>query len=124
MAAIESGPEHGHPVDQLQLAGRGDSRVEVLETTVRRQRDERQDRADGEKGEPRPQHTNERRRRERAECDGAHGQAPEEAQRATERMVGDRALKQREAGDVLDAVGDPDHPEQHQCHRQVGAGSD
>ena len=79
-----------------------------------------ENRADREERRLEPDQADDRGRDERADRRRAHREAPGHAEHAGQHVVGNRALEEREPGDVDDAVRGADHREQDDHGRGVG----
>ena len=115
--------EHRNALDETELRAGRHSLVDLDEPPVGRESQQRQDRADDEEGGTRPQDVHDDRRSDRAERHCAHGEPPEHAEDAREEVVGNRALQERDHGDVLHAVRGADDRQQEDRGTEVRAHS-
>ena len=87
---------------------------------MRDQDEHGENRADHEERRPQAQQAEDRRRDERTDRHRAHREAPRHAEHASQHVVRNRALEEREPGDVDDAVRRADRREQNEHGHGIG----
>ena len=115
--------EHRDVVDHRQLArGTGRRAVDRHEAAPRQEREHREDHADDDESRLRAHEADYGRSDDRPERDTSHRKAPDSTEGAGQHVVGNDPLKERERGDVLDAVGRAHDGQQEQRCREKGRG--
>ena len=112
--------EHRHFAQEGEpRGGGGHVAVDGAELRPRDQRQQRQDRSNDGEGRTWAECADDGGGGDRAHCYCAHHHAPGDAEDAAEDLVGDDALEEREACDVLEAVGGADNREEEDRDREV-----
>ena len=105
-------PEHGHPVQQVdvEVPDADQGPVHPTQPPPRRYREDRTEQTDRYQRSPHTGPVDHHRREDRSDADGQHDQALQHSEHAGQHLVGDQPGQQRETGQVDEGVPDADAP--------------